>query len=106
VHVVLAVLRQVVVDDVGDARDVQAARADIRGDEDRSLPAWKLASTFWRLFCGTSPEITSAGRPLASRKSRTRSASRLVLTNTMVRVASFSRSRPMSSGSFSLFAGK
>ena len=35
VDVVLGVLRQVVVDDVGDPVDVEAARGDVGGDQDR-----------------------------------------------------------------------
>ncbi len=39
VDVVLGVLRQVVVEDVGDVRDVQAARGDVRADQDREFAA-------------------------------------------------------------------
>ena len=50
----------------------------------------------WRLRCGTSPDMASAWIPLTLRKAATCSASRFMLTKTMVLRASRRRSRPIS----------
>ena len=42
-HVVFRVLRQVIVEDVADVRDVQAARGDVRADQDGWLAAVEVA---------------------------------------------------------------
>src|SRR5207302_8911090 len=42
VHVVLLVLGQIPVDDVGDALDVEAPRGDVGGHQDRELPVPEL----------------------------------------------------------------
>ena len=47
VDVILRMLRHVVVDDVADVRDVQAARGDVRGDEHL---VFAVAETFQRLL--------------------------------------------------------
>ena len=51
-----------------------------------------------RLRCGTSPDIAEATMPFARSRRSSRSARRLVLTNTRVRVAASLRSRWTSSG--------
>jgi hypothetical protein len=65
-----------------------------------SLPSLKSCSRRSRLFCGTSPEITAASKPLAFSVISTCSQSRLVLTKISVRSGAWWRSRPTSIGSF------
>src|SRR5438105_4166362 len=65
-----------------------------------SFPSWKSRRKRRRLFCGTSPESAWALKPLALSVLSSRSAMRLVFTNTMVRTASLWCSSPMSSGTF------
>jgi hypothetical protein len=50
VHVVLGVFRQVVVDDVRDRLDVEAARSDVGGHEDRQLAVLEIAQDLEPLF--------------------------------------------------------
>ena len=67
-----------------------------------SLPSWNSRSMRMRLRCGTSPDIAEATTPFARSRRSSRSARRLVLTNTSVRVAAPLRSRWTSSGSLLL----
>ena len=60
VHVALRDVRQVVVDDVADAVDVDAARRDVGRDQRASLPARNAPSTRSRWFCDLLPWIASA----------------------------------------------
>jgi hypothetical protein len=60
VDVRLGVGRDVVVDDVADPLDVQAAGRDVGGDEDVELAGLELVDRPSRWTCATSPLIAAA----------------------------------------------
>ena len=78
VHVVLGILGQVVVDDVGDALDVEAARSDVRGDEDGEPPVLEvlqdLQAPLLRDVAGERPRRVAVGRESANELGRRRAA--------------------------------
>jgi len=71
VHVILGILRQIVIEDVTDFGDVQAARRHVGGHQHGNSPRWNFCSRFWRWVCGTSPDSTAAWMPLPSRYAQT-----------------------------------
>lgn len=55
VHVVFAVVRQIVVEDVRDGRDVQTARGDVGGDQNIEIAFGEVVEDAQAFFCATSP---------------------------------------------------
>lgn len=55
VHVVFAVVRQIVVEDVRDGRDVQTARGDVGGDQNIEVAFGEVVEDAQAFFCATSP---------------------------------------------------
>lgn len=55
VHVVFAVVRQIVVEDVRDGGNVQTARGDVGGDQDIQVALGEIVEDAQAFFCATSP---------------------------------------------------
>ena len=105
VHVAFRHVRQVEVDDVGDAVDVDAAGGDVGRDQRLDPPLRKSFSARSRWFCDLLPWIASAEMPSLLRPRTTLSAPCLVRVNTRTRSTSFS-ARMMSDSIFGLCRGR